>query len=215
MRKLLSTITLLGLSALAMAQADEGAKIAQKLSKKIQSAQSVSCTFSFTLENLEQKQTSTYPGSISFKGNRYVLNLMGMETRCDGSTKWQHIAEANEVTISTPEPASSGEFWSNPVAVFSQYDKDFKSKLRGELKVKGRTVYDLAFYPRNLNLPYSAITLHVDKETLTPVMLKYHGKDGNNYVIGIEQFKLNKPMPDTQFSFDPAQHKGIEVIDLR
>lgn len=216
MKKLLTTIALSALGALAaMSQNDDGTKIAQKLSQKIQGAQSVSCTFSFTLENLEQKHTSTFPGSIDFKGKHYVLNLMGMETRFDGHTKWQYIADANEVTISTPEATGSDEFWDNPVAVFSQYDKDFKSKLRGELKVKDRTVYDLAFYPRNLNLPYSAITLHVDKQTLTPVMLKYHGKDGNNYIIGVEQFKLNKPMPDDLFRFDPSKHKGIEVVDLR
>lgn len=197
------------------APADESVKIAQQLSKKIQAAKGISTTFTFTLENINDSKTSTHRGELVFKGNRYVLNLMGMETRFDGQTKWQYIAEANEVTISMPDTDAGGEFWENPTAAFTNYSKDFKSKLRGEIKVKNRTVYDLAFFPRNLNLPYSAITLHVDKETLSPVMLKYHGKDGTNYIIGIEQFKLNHPIADDQFTFNPEQHKGIEVVDLR
>lgn len=192
----------------------EATKAVKDFSLKMQTVKTISATFSFTLENLQEKITDTHQGKIVAKGNKYLLELMGMEMYFDGQTKWQYIKEANEVTISKYNSGDGG-FLDDPTKLFKDYDKNFKSKFIGEYTEKNRTIYELDFFPKDLNLPYSAVKLQFDKNTLEPVLIRYQGKDGNNYIIKVKTFKSNLPMRDERFTFEPAKHKGIEIIDMR
>lgn len=183
-------------------------------SQKMQTVKTINATFTFTLENLQEKITDTHQGKIIAKGNKYILEMMGMEIYFDGITKWQYIKEANEVTVSK-QTTSDGGFLDDPSKLFKDYDKNFKSKFIGEHKAKNRTIYELDFFPKDLNLPYSAVKLQFDKNTLEPVLIRYQGKDGNNYIIKVKTFKSNLPVRDDRFTFEPQKHKGIEVIDMR
>lgn len=183
-------------------------------SQKMQTVKTINATFTFTLENLQEKITDTHQGKIIAKGNKYILEMMGMEIYFDGITKWQYIKEANEVTVSK-QTTTDGGFLDDPSKLFKDYDKNFKSKFIGEHKEKNRTIYELDFFPKDLNLPYSAVKLQFDKNTLEPVLIRYQGKDGNNYIIKVKTFKSNLPVRDDRFTFEPQKHKGIEVIDMR
>ncbi len=189
-------------------------KAVKDFSQKMQTVKTINATFTFTLENLQEKITDTYQGKIIAKGNKYLLEMMGMEIFFDGTTKWQYIKEANEVTVSK-QTTSDGGFLDDPSKLFKDYDKNFKSKFIGEHKEKNRTIYELDFFPKDLNLPYSAVKLQFDKNSLEPVLIRYQGKDGNNYIIKVKTFKSNLPVRDDRFTFEPQKHKGIEVIDMR
>lgn len=210
-----STLLFIFLSINIFAQENpEATKAVKDFSLKMQTVKTISATFSFTLENLQEKITDTHQGKIVAKGNKYLLELMGMEMYFDGQTKWQYIKEANEVTISKYNSGDGG-FLDDPTKLFKDYDKNFKSKFIGEYTEKNRTIYELDFFPKDLNLPYSAVKLQFDKNTLEPVLIRYQGKDGNNYIIKVKTFKSNLPMRDERFTFEPAKHKGIEIIDMR
>lgn len=183
-------------------------------SQKMQTVKTINASFTFTLENLQEKITDTHQGKIIAKGNKYFLEMMGMEIYFDGTTKWQYIKEANEVTISK-QTTNDGGFLDDPSKLFKDYDKNFKSKFIGEHKDKNRTIYELDFFPKDLNLPYSAVKLQFDRNTLEPVLIRYQGKDGNNYIIKVKTFKSNLPVRDERFTFEPQKHKGIEIIDMR
>ncbi|KAB2868433.1 MAG: outer membrane lipoprotein carrier protein LolA [Bacteroidales bacterium] len=192
----------------------EATQAVKDFSQKMQAVKTITATFTFTLENLQEKIKDTHQGKIVAKGNKYILEMMGMEVYFDGLTKWQYIKEANEVTISK-QTTGDGGFLDDPSKLFKDYDKNFKSKFIGEHKDKNRTIYELDFFPKDLNLPYSAVKLQFDKNTLEPVLIRYQGKDGNNYIIKVKTFKSNLPLRDERFSFEPQKHKGIEVIDMR
>ncbi len=210
-----STLLFIFLSINIFAQENpEATKAVKDFSLKMQTVKTISATFSFTLENLQEKITDTHQGKIVAKGNKYLLELMGMEMYFDGQTKWQYIKEANEVTISKYNSGDGG-FLDDPTKLFKDYDKNFKSKFIGEYTEKNRTIYELDFFPKDLNLPYSAVKLQFDKNTLEPVLIRYQGKDGNNYIIKVKTFKSNLPMRDERFTFEPEKHKGIEIIDMR
>lgn len=201
-------------SAGSFAQQVNPENIVKEFSEKMQTIKSLSATFNFTLENLQEKITDTHQGKILAKGNMFYLELMGMEVFFDGQTKWQYIKEANEVTISKKNQKENS-FLEDPMKLFKDYDKNFKYKFIGESKSKNRTIYELDFFPRDLNLPYSSVKLQFDKATLEPVFIRYQGKDGNSYIIQIKNFKSNIPVRDDRFTFDVSKHKGIEVIDMR
>lgn len=192
----------------------EATQAVKDFSQKMQTVKTINATFTFTLENLQEKITDTHQGKIIAKGNKYLLEMMGMEVYFDGITKWQYIKEANEVTISK-QTTTDGGFLDDPSKLFKDYDKNFKSKFIGEHKEKNRTIYELDFFPKDLNLPYSAVKLQFDKNSLEPVLIRYQGKDGNNYIIKVKTFKSNLPVRDDRFNFEPQKHKGIEIIDMR
>lgn len=103
----------------------------------------------------------------------------------------------------------------DPMKLFKDYDKNFKYKYIGQQKSKNRVLHEVDFFPRDLNLPYSSVKLQFDANTLEPYLIRYQGKDGNNYIIQIKNFKSNVPLRDDRFKFDVEKHKGVEVIDMR
>lgn len=194
--------------------APAGKDIVKNFSTKMQNLQSLSANFTFTLENLKEKITDSHDGKIVVKGNKYYLELMGMEVYFNGSEKWQFIKEANEVTVSKPEKVEGG-FFDDPTKLFKSYEKNFKSKYIGEKTVKGKELYELELYPIDLNAAYSILKLQFSKRTLEPELIKYQGKDGNNYIIKVKNFKSDIPVKDDKFIFDQKKHKNVEVVDLR
>jgi outer membrane lipoprotein carrier protein len=191
-----------------------GKDLIKSFSEKMQSFQTIKADFSFTLENLQEGFSDTHKGDFSFKGKNYTLNLMGMKVFFNGTTKWQFIPEANEVTISKPTSLDGG-FFDDPTQIFRDYEQDFKSRFIGEKVEKGVSLYEVDLYPEDLSAPYSIIKIIFKKQNLEPVSVKYQGKDGVNYIIEVSRFRSNVPINDTDFAFEPTKHKGIEIVDLR
>lgn len=191
-----------------------GKDLVKSFSEKLQSYQTIEANFSFTLENLQEGFSDTHEGTLGTMGGKYYLNLMGMEVYYDGSTKWQFIPEANEVTISLPTSLDGG-FLDNPTQIFGDYEEDFKSKFIGEKVEKGISYYQVDLYPEDLNEPYSLIRITLNKKNLDPVSIKYQGKDGINYIIDVSKFTPNKSINEQDFVFNPQKHKNITIVDLR
>lgn len=214
-RFFLTAGALVGASILALGQsAPLGKDLIKSFSEKMQAYQTIQADFSFTLENLQEGFSDTHSGKLSFKGNKYSLDLMGMEVYYDGTTKWQFIPEANEVTISIPTTLDGG-FLDDPTQIFRDYEQDFKSRFIGEKVEKGVALYEVDLYPEDLSEPYSLIKIIFKKQNLDPVSIKYQGKDGINYIIEVSKFTPNASVTDQDFVFNPQKHRGIEVVDLR
>ena len=191
-----------------------GKDLVKSFSEKMQSYQSIKADFTFTLENLQEDFSDTHKGSLKFKGKKYFLDLMGMEVFFDGTTKWQFIPEANEVTISNPSTLDGG-FFDDPTQIFRDYEQDFKSRFVGERVERGVSYYEVDLYPEDLSVSYSSIKIIFRKQNLDPVSIKYQGKDGINYLIEVVKFKPNISIKDDDFTFNLSKHKGIELVDLR
>lgn len=191
-----------------------GKDLVKSFSEKMQTYQTIKAEFSFTLENLQEGISDTHKGFLNFKGKKYKLDLMGLEVFFDGTTKWQYIPEANEVTISIPTTLDGG-FFDDPTQIFRDYEQDFKSKYMGEKVERGVSYYEVDLYPEDISVSYSIIKLVFKKKNLEPVSIKYQGKDGINYIIEVKKFWSDTPIKDEEFTFNPAKYEGIEVVDLR
>lgn len=214
MKRLLILLSVLAGTNMLFAQtAPLGKDLIKGFSEKMQAYESIKADFTFTLENLQEGFTDMHKGSLKFKGKSYFLDLMGMEVYFDGKTKWQYIPEANEVTISEPTSLDGG-FFDDPTQIFRSYEQDFKSKFMGE-KIEGKlSLYEVELYPEDISEPYSIIKIVFKKQNLEPVSIKYQGKDGINYIIEIKDFKANQNLKNDEFTFIPAEHKGIVIVDM-
>ncbi|MDY0197988.1 MAG: outer membrane lipoprotein carrier protein LolA [Tenuifilaceae bacterium] len=190
-----------------------GKDLVKGFSEKMQAYESIKAEFTFTLENLQEGFSDTHKGNLKFKGKSYFLELMGMQVYFDGKTKWQYIPEANEVTISEPTSLDGG-FFDDPTQIFRSYEQDFKSKFMGEKIEKKVSLYEVDLYPEDISVPYSIIKIIFKKQNLEPVSIKYQGKDGINYIIDVKTFSGNQNLKDNEFTFTPAEHKGIVIVDM-
>ncbi len=216
MRRGLSLLIILLVSqSLSFAQtAPLGKDLVKSFSERMLSYKSVVAQMDFTIENLQEEISETFPGTLKLRGESYYLELMEMQVYFNGKTKWQFIPAANEVTISEPAWLEGG-FFENPTQIFRDYEKDFKSRFIGEKVINKQMMYEVDLYPEDISEPFSIIKITFKKENLEPVFIKYQGRDGVNYLIEIKQFKTTEVLEDREFVFVPEKYKNIIVVDLR
>ena len=85
----------------AAAQTDQKARqILEQASKKMQSFQTISVAFSFTMENTKMNIHEKNNGLLLMKSKKYQVKLpdMGMQIFSDGQTVWNYMKEASQVT---------------------------------------------------------------------------------------------------------------------
>lgn len=216
MRQKLIVIFLFFAGLLVNAQSPEVLKakeILDKVAAKTKSYQTIRANFSFTLENKQAEISDTHTGSIIIKGDKYMIDLMGVDTYFDGSTIWMHLKDAGEVNVSEPDLTDDQTL--NPATVFTIYEEGFKYLHAGETTLNGKKADIIDLFPEKRDKPYSRIKLYVYRDNLQICKITQIGKDGNNYIIDIKKMEVNKPAEDTLFTFDTNKHPDVDIIDMR
>jgi outer membrane lipoprotein carrier protein len=188
-------------------------KILDAVSGKFRTYKSPQATFTYKVENAQGKALSTKKGVVTMKGNKYKVNMDGMEIYSDGKTVWNYDQSANEVTVNTVD--GSGSSMSPQKLLTNFYDKDFYYKYNGEKKEGGKTVQEIELTPSDKTRPFHKVYLLVDKASNTIYSAKFLEKSGGRYSYTINNMKSTATVADKDFAFDKAKHPGVEVVDLR
>jgi len=197
------------------AQTDEEAKaILDRVASKMKSYQTIEADFELLIENKMDDLNSKSIGAIQVKGDKYYMESMGTTVYFDGTTMWSYMADINEVTITAPDK-EDGDFVDNPALIFSFYNRDFKYRLIGEVKVENFWAYEIDLYPKNMEQPYSRFKLFIRKDNDAIYMVSAISKDAINYTIFITNTRFNQHMDDAKFTFNPANFDDIEIVDMR
>ncbi|ASB50920.1 LolA family protein [Alkalitalea saponilacus] len=217
MKNIIATSLIL-FSALTVAKSQDPAvfrarEILDKVSEKTRSYKTIKADFTFTLDNLQAQVTDSHDGSILIKGDKFKIDLMGVETFNNGSTMWMFMRDVNEVNISDPEMMEDDLL--NPATIFTIYEEGFRYIHAGESTIKGKTVDIIDLFPDKRNQPYTRIKLYIYRDSLQFAKIEQIGRDGTNYIIDINKMETNLTLDDSTFSFDTSKHPGIEVVDLR
>ena len=197
------------------AQQDPEARvILDRMAEKIKQYQSIQSDFSLIVVDHKENHKNTSKGSIIIKGDKYQVASGGTTVFFNGTTMWTYAEEDNEVTITEPD-SGNGDFLSNPANVFAFYNRDFKYLYRGETTIDSTVMHEIDLFPRNLDQPYSRIKVFIAKNTGQLAILSAVGKDGVDYSVFLKNMVTNKVFPDEVFTFEPAKHKKITVVDMR
>lgn len=167
------------------------------------------------LTNKETKVTDSQEGKIKIKGNKYVLEIKGQTIICDSKTQWTYIKESNEVQVNNaPDPNATDNI--NPVNIFTIYEKGYKYKYENEITVNGAKADVVSLFPLDPDKrSYHTIRLTIDKVKKQILHVKIMNKNGTFTNIAVKNFISNKEIADATFTFNKADYKGVEVVDLR
>lgn len=214
--KLIPILLALMISSFSFSQDDTQARsILDKVANQYKSYNGAALLFTFDLDNQQEDIQESINGKAWTKENAYKVNLMGVETYFDGTTKWSYMVDAEEVNITTPEAGDKNEF--NPSQLFTEYQEGYRLIFVKEIFEKNRAlqVIDLLPIPSKVKeSEFSRIKVKVDKDKQEIYQIIRYGKDGNNYTITILKM-VKEDLKETTFKFDPAQYPDVEVIDLR
>ncbi len=193
--------------------------ILDEVAKQTKTYTSIKTEFSSVMEkqetNAQSKVTETQSGSIELKGSKYKLSFKGQTIFCDSKTQWTYIKESNEVQVNNaPDPNATDNI--NPVNIFTLYEKGYKYKYEKEDVVNGAKVDIINLYPNEPDKKaYHTIRLTIDKVKKQIIAVKILNKNGTSNTITVKNFTPNSEMADTVFTFNKADYKGVEVVDLR
>ena len=206
MRKIvLLTICLAG--SIAFAQNKKATNILNVVSEKTQSFEYIKIEFEYKMINKAQGINETLDGTLLSKGDKYKLDIAGQQIISDGKTMWTFLESVNEVQINEPMDDQEGF---NPRNFLQTWPDKFRAKIISEA---GDEIL-LELLPKET----SAFTkVHVKIDNSLKQLMSINMFDGNNteFVYAIKRFITDKPIADKEFTFKPADHPGIEVIDLR
>lgn len=192
-------------------------KILDKFTQKALSHYPVEIHFQYVYESVIENETTIEEGKLILNNNKFRLSIGESEVYCNGNILWNHLVTAEEVYISNPEETLEGDefFISNPSQLFTFYNQNFKYRLTRETEYNGTSYYEVDLFPDDLNKSYHTIKLIINKANYQLYSVETKGKHGVNHIITIQNYKPGIKIREDIFSFDPADHPGIEIIDTR
>lgn len=186
---------------------DENATAALKKAAA-QFDKNVSFTVTMTVLNSEKKQTAKQSAEVRYNKGKYRLVLPEMEVISDGTTVWQWNKSAKEVAIHNM--VENDVDLLNPGHLLANYNKSFRAKyIRTD--DDGTAIIDMQ---PNAKRSYHKIRLFVNEDSGLLKRMEVHKYDSGREIYDITDFK-RAANATSQFTFDPALHPDVEVIDMR
>lgn len=219
MKKMYSLVVLTATVVFATAQTNptksdpDAKKILDGVSAKFRTFKSPQAAFTYQVENAQGKVLSTKKGTVNMQGNKFRVNMSGLEIFSDGKTSWSYDKSSNEVTVNGVDGSGSAM---TPQKLFTNfYDKDFYYKLNGTKKQGAKTVQEIEMTPTDKTRPFHKVYVYVDKASNTIYSARFLEKSGNRYSYTVNTLKPNAAFSDADFVFDKKRYPGVEVVDLR
>jgi len=188
----------------------EAEAILDRFSSSALSAPSVSMNFRLVTVNPGEESRDTINGSIVMAKDNYMLELPGNITWFNGSVSWNYLVPEKEVTITRPG-RKDDSFMSKPSSIFTLYKDGYKIRLLEETAAS----YTIDLYPEDINSELIRIRLSIDRKSASLKGAEYRRKDGVTIYLLVDSYDLRRSPDQSFFTFNPKEHRGVEVIDMR
>jgi outer membrane lipoprotein carrier protein len=184
----------------------------EAMSAKYKAIGAFEADFSYTLTNDVDNINEEFKGKMTVKGDKYRLSLPEQEVINNGTTLWTYLPDAKEVNIDNYDPDSEDV---NPSKIFDIYKKNFKYLYLKDEMVGGALCEVIDLVPEKSDAQFFKIRMNIAKKDKSVKSFTMFDKGGNRYTYSITGFNQNVKIDDSFFTYDPKQHPGVEVIDLR
>lgn len=153
-------------------------------------------------------------GEAHIKGDKFKLEMEAMEVWFDGKTQWVFIKEVNEVNISQPTEQEIASI--SPIALLGMYKNGYSLEKLIETTVNGKNAYRIEMVPgTGSNRDFKSLSVAIDRATHTLVQAILTFSNDLRTQIDITKYNANYHYPDSEFTFNPIDYPGVEIVDLR
>ncbi|MFV0472507.1 MAG: LolA family protein [Paludibacteraceae bacterium] len=148
-------------------------------------------------------------GDITMKGDKFLLNIGGMNVLFDGKTQWAYSEDINEVTITEPTKKEIAE--TNPMAILAAYKANSAIKM---IK-SSSTTHTIQITPKAVDSDIKKVLVNVNKKNNYPLSIQITNKKGDITTLTFSQFKSDLKISENVFAFNKNKYKNLETNDLR
>jgi outer membrane lipoprotein-sorting protein len=173
----------------------------------------VEMSFKFTYDNAPKKIQDSQTGILMYGGRQFHLQLGDLDVYCDGISKWVCNESVGEVTIFPAEEAV--EMTDNPLEYIINNEDNFRYRPTKRLVQHGKKVLAIDLIPKSLEAAYTMINLQVEEETFVPVQITYKMKDGQRYIIDVDEVDTNITVKSFSFMFPSHLYPNVTINDMR
>lgn len=211
MKTKLFTLFILTISAMSISGQNARA-ILDKASEAYNKTGAVTANFTLDTKDLKAKQTYSYDGRVSMKGNKFKIEIPDAITWFDGTTQWVYVKDTEEVNISNPTGEELQAI--SPSVLFSIYKKGFKLMHKGVKRINGKTVDEIELIPQKKGGEFTKIIVEVDQANNLFSKITITDKAGLQNIVTIKNYQKGT-LADNLFQFNKNEYPRAEIVDLR
>jgi outer membrane lipoprotein-sorting protein len=146
-------------------------------------------------------------GNITVSGDRFYMDVDGMQTWYDGRTQWTYSPTTNEVSMTEPSVNELSQI--NPFAILSSLRKQFSAKL-----VKSTSSAHVVSYTPTSKGVNGRLTVTYSISTSWPTQVVVrNGSD--DVTITVTSVTVGKTLHPSVFIYNKKLHPKAEIVDLR
>ena len=180
-------------------------QLLQEVSEKVKSYDNVQIEFKYNLNNTKERVSQETRGKVSLSGDKYLLEMLGIERIFDGKKIYTIVPEDEEVTISNYDPEMESEI--TPSRMLTFYEDGYEAEMDIIQNVKGREIQYVALKPINKNNDIKRILLGIDVHTKNIYKLIQVDNNDTTYTVTVQSFKSNQPISESLFQFDNKKYE--------
>ncbi len=190
----------------------EAQQLLDQVSAKVKGYDSMTLEFKYVLENTEENIKQETRGDVTLKGDKYVLNILGITRMFDGKSLITISPEDEEVTISSNNTTDENTI--TPSKLLSFYEDGYNYKMDVIQNIMGRKIQYIKLHPIDSESEIKYVLLGIDSNTKHVYNLIEIGTNDTKTILTINSFKTNQPLSKTFFEFDAEKYSDYYINQL-
>jgi outer membrane lipoprotein-sorting protein len=190
----------------------EAQQLLDQVSAKAKGYDSMTLEFKYVLENTEENIKQETRGDVTLKGDKYVLNILGITRMFDGKSLITISPEDEEVTISSNNTTDENTI--TPSKLLSFYEDGYNYKMDVIQNIMGRKIQYIKLHPIDSESEIKYVLLGIDSNTKHVYNLIEIGTNDTKTILTINSFKTNQPLSKTFFEFDAKKYSDYYINQL-
>ena len=204
---------LLSLSTIVSQTKDPKAKqLLSEVNEKVNSYDNIEISFKYVLENESENIRQETKGKVTLEGDKYVLDILGIQRIFDGKTLYTISSEDEEVTISNEN--SEEENTISPSQLFSFFESGYNYTLDIIQNKMGRKIQYIKLIPIDSESEIKYALLGIEIKTKHIYNLIEIGENNTKTTLNVLEFNTNTPIPQSFFKFDASKYSDYYINNL-
>ena len=187
-------------------------QLLSEVNEKVNSYDNIQISFKYVLENESENIRQETRGKVTLQGDKYVLDILGIQRIFDGKTLYTISSEDEEVTISNEY--SEEENTISPSQLFSFFESGFNYKMDIIQNKMGQKIQYIKLTPIDSETEIKYALLGIDIKTKHIYNLIEIGENNTKTTLNVLEFNTNTPLSQSFFNFDALKYSDYYINNL-